>query len=233
MTLRVDWATHKSARYAVENWHYSRRMPMPPLVKLGAWENGRFVGVVLFGRGANAQIGKAYNLRQTEVCELVRVALRKHSAPVSQICARAIKFLRKVAPGLRLLVSYADPSHGHVGGIYQAMNWSYVGLSQGGVEYFHEGRWKHSREVLGGAFGGKAKIRDRSALKKRKTPGKHKYLLALDQDMASQIEALAKPYPKKTSAPESSTRHGSPVEVGGATPTSALKNKSAKRVADG
>jgi len=107
------------------------------------------------------------------------------------------------------------------------MNWSYVGLSQGGVEYFHGGRWKHSREVLGGAFGGRSKIRDWSALKKRKTPGKHKYLLALDQDMASQVEVLAKPYPKRNSAPESSTRHGSTVEVGGATPTSALQLQAA------
>jgi len=29
--------------------------------------------------------------------------------------------------GVRLVVSYADPAHGHHGGIYQAGNWVYLG----------------------------------------------------------------------------------------------------------
>lgn len=46
--LRIDWATHEAARYACENWHYSGTVPVGKLAKVGAWERGEFVGVVLF-----------------------------------------------------------------------------------------------------------------------------------------------------------------------------------------
>jgi hypothetical protein len=72
--LKIDWATHAAAKHAVENWHYSESMPAGKLIKVGAWENGRFVGVVIFGRGANNNIGKPYGLDQMAACELVRIA---------------------------------------------------------------------------------------------------------------------------------------------------------------
>ena len=55
---------------------------------LGVWEDGQFAGVVLLSRGSNNHLGSPYGLTQTEVCELTRVALREHKAPVSQIVAR-------------------------------------------------------------------------------------------------------------------------------------------------
>jgi hypothetical protein len=104
--LKIDWATHEAAKYAVENWHYSESMPAGKLVKVGAWENGKFIGVVLFGRGANNNIGKPYKLDQTAACELVRIALTNHITPVSKIAAIAIRFLKVNSPGLRLIISY-------------------------------------------------------------------------------------------------------------------------------
>ena len=84
--LHLDWADHEAAVYAVMHWHYSQAMPTGRLIKVGVWEAGKFMGVVLFGRGANAQIGSPYDLKQTEICELVRVALRPgHATPVSRI----------------------------------------------------------------------------------------------------------------------------------------------------
>lgn len=73
--LVVDWCSYEAAKYAVEHWHYSERMPAGKLVKLGIWENSCFVGVVVFGRGAIYNIGKPFGLGQTECVELVRVAL--------------------------------------------------------------------------------------------------------------------------------------------------------------
>ena len=37
--------------------------------------------------------------------------------------AIAVRLLRRQSPGLRLIVSYADPEHAHVGVLYQSMNW--------------------------------------------------------------------------------------------------------------
>ena len=227
--LRLDWCSHEAAKYAVMNWHYSQSMPMPPLVKIGVWEDDEYIGCVLFGRGANNAVGARYALSQLEVCELVRVALRRHRTPVSRIVAVALRMLRKSNPGVRLVVSYADEDQGHLGGIYQAGGWVYVGRGQPTTHFFHQGRWKHNREVTGGAFGGSRKVADYHSLPTKVVQGKHKYLMPLDDEMRKQIAPLAKPYPKKT-APraesldsEAAPFHGA---EGGATPTSALHDTS-------
>ncbi|WP_183282326.1 Mom family adenine methylcarbamoylation protein [Cupriavidus alkaliphilus] len=198
LELRLDWCTHEAAKYAVETWHYSHRMPMPPLVKVGVWERGKFIGCVLFARGASPHLGRPYGLTPFEVCELVRIALTKHETPVSRIVAIAIKFLRKNSPNLRLIVSFADTRQGHHGGIYQAGNWIYAGRSAVCREFYHEGRWKHNREVSGGAFGGSRRVADPSKLPQRKSEGKYRYLLPLDKEMRLRLEHLALPYPKRS-----------------------------------
>ena len=219
--LKLDWCSHAAAKYAVEHWHYSRRMPMPPLVSVGVWEDGAYIGCILFSRGACPTLGKAYGLAQTEVCELVRIALTAHAAPVTRIVSVAMKFLGVNSPGLRLVVSFADPGEGHHGGIYQGGNWTYSGRSSDTKQYKHEGRWKHSREAAGGAFGGSRAVANYQALPSRVVPGKHRYLMPLDDAMRAQIAPLAKPYPKRLCA-VTSTPDGTPDRVGGATPTTAL-----------
>jgi len=220
--LKLDWCSHAAAKYAVEHWHYSRRMPMPPIVSIGVWEDGAYVGCVLFSRGANAQLGAPYGLSMTECAELVRIAITSHTTPVTRIVSVALKFLRSNSPGLRLLVSYADPSEGHHGGIYQGGGWVYSGRSSDSKQYKHEGRWKHSREVTSGAFGGSRAVANYQALPSRVVPGKHRYLMPLDAAMRAQIAPLAKPYPKRLCAVPS-TPPGAPERVGGATPTTALQ----------
>jgi len=128
--LRIDWATHQAAKYACENWHYSKSVPVPPLVKIGVWEREKFVGVVIFSRGASSNLMSPYGLRQSEGCELTRIALTKHDAPVSRIVRLAIQFLKRNSPELRLIVSFADPQYGHHGGVYQAGNWILQAIQQ-------------------------------------------------------------------------------------------------------
>ena len=74
--LVVDWCSHAAAKYAVEHWHYSRRTPIGKLVRLGVWEDSLFVGAIVFSRGNTPTLGARFGLSQTQVCELVRVALR-------------------------------------------------------------------------------------------------------------------------------------------------------------
>lgn len=205
--LKVAPCEYKAAKYAVQHWHYSKRMtPSGQNVMFGVWENDKFIGAIVYGRGSNHLIGDPYGLTKFEVCELVRVALTVHQSEVSKIVASATKMLKQANPGLRLVVSYADTREGHHGGIYQAMNWVYVGRSAESREFFSEGRWKHQREATGGPFGRKRKITDLSDLPTRKIPGKHKYLYPLDKAMRRQIEPLAKPYPKRADVGEIESR---------------------------
>lgn len=194
---------------------------MPPLITIGVWENEAFIGSIIYGRGAAPNLGRPYGLHKTEVCELLRVALTSHRTPVSRILRISFKLLKERSPGLKLVVSFADPFEGHYGGIYQAGGWIYAGSSSPSKEYKHNGRWLHPREVTSGAFGGKRKISAAEAklLETRSKPGKHRYLMPLTKPMRVRVSALAQPYPKRVSSSEPSEN---PSEVGGAAPTLTL-----------
>ena len=195
--LQVDWASHKAAKFACENWHYSKRLPstMQKRVAVGAWENNKFIGVVVFGHGANPSIGKPYNLTVNECVELTRVALSpRHKTPVTRIIRLALKFLANANPGLRLVVSYADTGQGHHGGIYQGGNWTYVGLTKGVSQIFYKGRAWHAKALR--TSYPNLKMSD-PAVKKLPASDKHKYLMPLDAKMRARIEPLAQPYPKR------------------------------------
>jgi len=203
--LVVAPCSHEAAKYAVEKWHYSRTMPKSKLVKFGAWENGEFIGAVIFGMGANNQIGSPYSLTQHQCCELVRVALSRHQSPTSQIVSKTLKELAKAMPGLRLVVSYADTAQSHYGGIYQAMNWIYVGFDkQTKVVQLDTGEVIHKR-VFHLRYGHSTIGKVKGAMYIDVLP-KHKYLYPLDKAMRRQIEPLAKPYPKRAGVGEIESR---------------------------
>lgn len=226
--LKIDWATHEAAKFACLNWHYSKAVPMPPIVKVGVWEDAKFIGVVLFSRGASPMLGAAYNLEQTECCELTRVALTNHKTSVSRIIAIAIRFLKKNNQGLRLIVSFADQYQGHHGGIYQAGGWVYSGQSASKHDYLGpDGKKYLSRQVAESGqvkqFGKVTKVFKRSECVAIPVPGKHRYLMALDSQMRDKIAPLAKPYPKRVKKQDS--EH--PSELGGAVPTDTLHTSEA------
>lgn len=204
--LRVDWCSYQAAKYAVEHWHYSRTMPSGKIAKFGVWENGQYIGCVLFSLGTNKAINDNYRLSGMQACELTRVALKKHETPVSSIVSICVKMLKSQSLGLRLIVSYADPLHGHNGAIYQAMNWLYAG---------NENRDSRNRSYRNAKSNRVITWRSMAALLVRspfscnvegavklgweplELINKHKYLYPLDRAMRKQIEPLRKPYPKR------------------------------------
>ena len=199
--LKIDWASHEAAKYACTNWHYSKSIPVPPLVKIGAWEDGKFIGVVIFSRGASSNLMTPYGLKQDEGGELTRIALTNHKSTVSKIVKFALIFLKKNSPNLRLIVSFADPQYGHHGGVYQAGNWVYCGDTAPGLEYWHKEKRLHSRQVSEKGWniqqGKQRRTVKPSECQIIKTKGKHRYLMPLDKEMSAKIALLAKPYPKR------------------------------------
>lgn len=200
--LRVDWATYKAAEYACKHWHYSGSVPVGKLVKVGAWEDGKFIGVVIFSRGANKSIGTPYGLDQTECCELTRVALRAHKHFVSEILARAIRFLKEKCPEMRLIVSYSDLDQNHHGGIYQATNWIYEGKKDGDRYFIVNGKLTHPKSIHAKYGTGSQRLSWLRANVDKNADvymnnGKHKYLFPLDKKMRKQILPLHREYPRR------------------------------------
>jgi hypothetical protein len=225
--VRLDWCGYDAARYAVEHWHYSKSLPTPPLVRVGVWEGEAFVGVVLFGRGANKHLGSQFGLRSIQVCELVRIAMRAHVVSVSRVVSIALAMLRKKEPGLRLVVSFADPAHQHLGVIYQAGNWIYTGATDDSSQFVDAyGRHWHPRQVsaigVKPQYGTLRKVPRIDACTKVPMPGKHRYVMPLDAAMRAQCAQLAQPYPKRGRSREIAA--APPRAEGGVIPTRPLQH---------
>lgn len=213
--LHLAIASYAATRHACLQWHYSKSVPPGRMFRMGVWEDGRFIGVVLYARGTAAGGHRSWNLGRGEFCELVRVALRDHRAPVSKIVRRSIMLLQRANPGLRLVVSFADPEQGHHGGIYQAMGFIYTGESAPSKVYYINGAWKHSTQV-------KSSSRNRS-VPTRKLAGKHRYVLPLDDEMRRLVEQRrVSPAPKRARGLDGEAPGDQPGE-GGSTPTRALQ----------
>lgn len=194
MTLLVDWCSVAAARLAVMRWHYSRTMPINKLVRLGVWWGGVFKGAVIFSRPARNQ-HLMFGLEPQEVCELARVALDRHEGfQVTEVVARAIKMLKQRCPGLRLIVSFADPAEGHVGRIYQAGNWIYAGRSAANRDLVFRGKRLQKRAYTGANFG-RPRSKPPPGSVWAATPGKHRYLMPLDKRTRRLVERLRKQPP--------------------------------------
>jgi hypothetical protein len=228
--VTVSPCSYQAAKYAVERWHYSRRMPQGKLLLLGVWQCGRFIGAVIFGRGANDSLLRPYGLGPTEGCELVRVALRDHEQPVTQIIAGAICILRRTNPGLRLIVSYADPNEGHHGGIYQAGNWIFTGKTPVDVKFLHRktGKLLHSRVVSSSGikvqFGKATRVPRPAECDQIPLLGKYRYVYPLDKQIRRKVSRLAQPYPSAVEA-STVTRPSSAREGWVQLPATAPSNK--------
>lgn len=101
---------------------------------------------------------------------------------------------------IRFVVSYADPSRGHIGTIYQATGWLYTGLSSAMSLYdLGDGKLHHSRS-LGHAFGSHS-VRHFEAqgvrVKLVQQTAKHRYLYPLDPTCRNHLTVPIMPYPKK------------------------------------
>jgi len=226
-TLKLDWCSYEAAKYAVKHWHYSRSLPCSKTARLGVWEDGKFIGVVVFAWGANRHLAGEYQLKMTECAELCRVALTKHETPVSRILSIAVKMLKRAMPGIRLVVSYADLNQGHEGKIYQASNWIFVGETGHEAGIMLNSRLTH-RRTINSKYGTSTiawlrKHVDQCARRKEGKP-KYKYLLPHDDEMAERIKLVAKPYPQKCATSKENVAPGFHSGEGGVSPTVALQS---------
>ena len=204
MSLRLDWCSHEAARYACEHWYSRPEMPVGKLVKIGVWEDGQFVGVLIFGCGTGgvAKIGEQLGAGPFGTAELSRIALKSHSVEVSRIISIACKILHRSQPGLRLLLTYSDPAAGHHGGIYQGAGWTYIGKSAPDSMYRDaDGVMHHSRQTSTSGWkrsrGKSYQVPRRGDCERIRLQPKHRYALGLDVEMRDKLETIRQAYPKR------------------------------------
>lgn len=207
--MKLTHATAKAIRYACLNFHYAKAVPVNVIGYNVYNDADEWCGCILYGSGANNDIGTPYNLPQGGALELVRVALNGKQECTTQAVAASLKLLKQDRPLCRLVVSYADCDQNHLGTIYQATNWLYVGTmlqNKTDSSWIINGKRYHGRIISdwvkehGGLKGLTReqflrKYYDKNA-KAYVTKGKRKYLMPLDKKMRKQLLPLSKPYPK-------------------------------------
>jgi hypothetical protein len=110
--------------------HYSHIMPDNAFECYAGFYGDKLAGVIVFGNGANnATFSALIPDMELRYCrELTRLwsadGMPKNTE--SKLIAESIELLPEE---VYMVVSFADPSHNHVGTIYQATNFLYCGMS--------------------------------------------------------------------------------------------------------
>lgn len=200
--MKIRIGTREDAIKACKNYHYSRTAPVSKYIFNIFNDYDEWCGVILFGTGASPKIGNQYGLWQGEILELVRVALNGKQECTSQCVAAALKEVHRMNPVVKMIVSFADCDQNHIGTIYQATNWQYVGcvnVNKRAAFVIHGQKmhpkscyqrgWKQSLPWL------KEHIDNDAA--EFISRGKHKYIYCFDKKLKKRLKTLSKPYPKQ------------------------------------
>lgn len=197
-------ASYKAIKYSCLKYHYARSVPVN-VFGYAVFENNEFCGCIVYGPGANNNIGKQFKLKQGQICELVRVALNGKQSVTSKALAISLKLLQKDAPLCKLVVSYADIDQEHEGIIYQATNWLYIGKSmvnKHNKSWVIKGKRIHGKTIsdkckrhgLSKTEQNIKKVFKTSDIRKYITKGKIKYVYPLDKNVLTYCKKISKPY---------------------------------------
>jgi len=121
----------KVAAEVYRRHHYFGEKDFLNLYSYGAVYGGYVLGAISFGIPNAKNIKGVYTSdEQKGVLEIVRLAFDDDSPKFSEsrLIGRSIRLLRKKYP-LRILITYADTAQSHVGTIYKATNFEYIGLT--------------------------------------------------------------------------------------------------------
>jgi hypothetical protein len=204
--LTVKPVPFSMARQLLVREHYLHSFPVGTKLAFGAFVNTRLLGALTLGAGPANAHSLVDSTTPDDCLALTRLwlsaELPKNSE--SRFLGVVLRFLKRHT-NLKFLVSYAEPSQGHLGTIYQAPNWIYTGLSQATPLYdIGNGRHYHSRS-LSHAFGSHGLAHfQRHGIDVKLVPqkAKHRYLYFLDSTWRERLRVPVLAYPKREESSE-------------------------------
>lgn len=198
--MRIEKASGPAINYACKHFHYAKATPQIRLGYSVFNDADEWCGVILYSNGANPRIAQEFDLVQGQVIELVRVALNGKQEATSKALAMTLNQIKKDAPAIQVIVSYADRNQNHIGTIYQATNWLYIDERANERGILLNGKLTHRRSINkkyghSGIEFLQKNIDPNAQIVKGKS--KIKYVFPLNKYQTKKLKAIAKPYPKK------------------------------------
>lgn len=182
-TLRVRDAQRKEAASFIEKHHYCRStfgVTNGPCFIVSS--GGVTVGAAMFGLPGGAGVKEKYSSKEQDLLELRRFVLldevpRNGESRCLGVMLRSLK-----RRGIHVVLSYADPTHGHWGTIYAACGFRYRGTTAKrkhvlwkGKKYpdrnIHQTNFPYHKELRAALVSGEAQ--------RLSVPGKHIWVKVL------------------------------------------------------
>lgn len=145
---RID--AHTAKEYIIEH-HYTHGCHNGPSPCYGLFEEGNLIGVLMFAQPNSENVrGSVWGMdRKDSVIELHRLHILDVTPRNTEtwFMSKCFELLMKDRPEIKGVISFADATEGHVGTIYKAMNFYYVGKTA--PTWFYRdssGRLRHPRQ---------------------------------------------------------------------------------------
>ena len=198
--LRVSPCAAAVLRPLMQERHYLHSMPGVVRDCFAVELDGELVGGVVFTAGARHAHRLLQGAAPGHVVTLARLWLADELPANSESRVLGVVLRHLVRGGrFKLALSYADPAAGHVGTIYQASGWTYLGTTEPERYFELDGVRIHPRSASE-RFGSNSVAHLRRtglAIVARKSPPKHRYAYVLDPRWRWRLKGTPQPYPKR------------------------------------
>jgi len=145
----VREVTPKFARGYIATHHYTKTFPDSTKYCFAGYLGDKIAAIITYGMGTSlAQYTSVLNdIKQGEYLELTRL-WSADTMPKNTESKIISESMRQLPSKIKLIITYADPSRGHIGYIYQATNAHYIGESSAGSMLVAKcGTEKHPRLI--------------------------------------------------------------------------------------
>lgn len=203
--LKIEKINNSFAKSFMERHHYTHTCPKCTIA-YGISYKTKLQCVIVYGQPSGKYLASSIwnGGNEKECLELLRLfsfdecPKNIESASISM----SIKQLKQDIPQVKVLVSYADGGAGHIGYIYQASSWDYVGVGSTERKIFIDGERQH-RRTLYDKYGTssiielKERLGERLQIDNQRIP-KYKYIKIIREKrkIRKLLKVKSIPYPK-------------------------------------
>ena len=137
------------ARRFIKKYHYSKQCA-GIVVAIGEWIGSELKNCIVFnyciGRLMANEVWGGDNSNTIELSRMVSLEPKPKNME-SYCISRALKYLKKNYPNIKVVISYADNEVGHKGYCYQASGFTYYGQSIPHKQWFLDGKRVHEKTI--------------------------------------------------------------------------------------
>lgn len=207
--IEIKLIPNNEAKQFMEKYHYTHSCNLG-VISYGFYYNEKLACVIVYSRPSGKNLAKSIwdGGNDYNTLELIRLfSFDWCPKNIESYCiSQSIKRLKKDMPEVKVLVSYADSSAGHIGYIYQSSNWIYIGTGSNERKIFIDGKRQHRRSLYG-KYGTSSIIKLKQLLgdrlqisEERYVKYKYIYIVAQNKKEKKYIQNKLKvkplPYPK-------------------------------------